>query len=104
MKKLRLYYDEQGEIIYNIGLEGPGKYPRTVKKELDGLPPNTRVLELANQQQIEDFLKHEDNHIQGGLLILGKKAEEPSPSPAPRDYGAEIDALSDKIELLSKGG
>ncbi len=99
MKALRLYYDQQGIIIYTIGLEGPGKFPKTVKKELAELPANTQMLKLTDGQTIIDYLKSEGSSVEAGKLILGKEIEKP-PLPPQRDVYAELDALKAAVIAL----
>ncbi len=93
MKALRLYYDEQGVIIYTIGLEGPGVFPRTTQKEKRDLPIGTRVLTLSDELVIADCLKREGNSIKAGKLILGEVAASAPPLLPKRDLYAEIDEL-----------
>ena len=97
MKQLRLYYNQQGEIIFNIGLEGTGEFPRTVEEELNKLPPDTQVLEFTDSQLIEDCLKHEGNYIQNGQLILGKLINGTITEEPKRDWVTEFEALKQAI-------
>lgn len=97
MKQLRLYYKQSGEIIFNIGLEGAGEFPRTVEEELNKLPPDTQVLEIIDSQLIEDCLKHESNYIQNGQLVLGTLINGTITEEPKRDWVTEFEALKQAI-------
>lgn len=98
MKALRIYYDGAGKVIYNIGLEGTGDFPRTVEEELAKLPPDTKLLELTDNQQISDFLTHISNTVIDGALVLGEPLPKPPAPPIPRNPLSELDAIKQAIK------
>ena len=100
MKALRIYYDAIGKIVYHIGLEGSGEFPRTVTEELQKLPLGTKLLELADSQ-IDQYLTYEGNSVQDGQLVLGTPTKTPPPPEIKRDLIAEFDNL--KQTLINKG-
>jgi len=101
MKAIRIYYDNTGKIIYHIGLEGNGNFPKSAEDELSELPPDTKLLEVSDSQLINDYLIHEGNSIDNGQLILGTPAKAPPPPTPRRNLAQEIDELKGK--LLAKG-
>ena len=101
MKKLRIFYDESGQVIYTHGLEGPGKFPETKSEDLLNYPKGTKCIEKVSESIIESFMASDDNKVENGKLIVG--IPRPFiPIPEPRDLQAELDALKSEVEELKK--
>uniref|UniRef100_A0A6M3K1A6 Uncharacterized protein n=1 Tax=viral metagenome TaxID=1070528 RepID=A0A6M3K1A6_9ZZZZ len=83
MKSLRIYYDTLGNIIYHIGLEGEGDFPKTIEQELAGLPEGTACLTITDLVIIESYYHKTNNTVVDGELVLGDDLPVPPPQPPP---------------------
>ena len=104
MKATRVYYDKSGNIVYHIGLEGTGAFPRTIEQELAGLPVDTAVLTITDPVVIEAYYRKINNRVVNSELILGDDIPI-APLPAKLDYKAEwqaADTVVKKLTVLAK--
>ena len=81
MNALRIYYDTLGTIIYHIGLEGDGDFPKTIEQELSELPEGTDCLAITDPIVIESYYHKINNSIVNGELVLGDDPPPPLPKP-----------------------
>jgi len=96
MKALRIYYNENGDIIWTSGLEGPGEFPLSVDDELKQLPVGTQCLEIADAATIDSFSNHEGNKVIDGKLVLGV----PIIVTPPVDWQAHFDSAQNNDERI----
>lgn len=104
MKATRIYYDKSGNIIYHIGLEGTGDFPKTIQQELDGFPVDTAVLTITDPAVVKAYYHKLNNRVVDGMLILG---DDPpiTPPPVIPNYKAEwlaADTVVKKLAVLAK--
>ena len=83
MKEVRIYYDTDGNIIYRIGLEGEGDFPKTIEQELAELPEGTAILTVTDPIIIEAYYHKVNNTVIDGKLVLGDDPPPPPPIPPP---------------------
>jgi hypothetical protein len=92
VKALRIFYNQNSEIIWTHGLEGTGVFPTTAEDDLKALPVGTQCLEITDPELIRAFNASSTNTIQDGKLIIGKPDPIIPPEPI-RDLEAELDDL-----------
>lgn len=100
MKALRIFYKNDGSIVGNCGLEGPGSFPYPIDQELTKYNAD-KCLEIVDQDTIRNFLISGGGYIEEDTLVLGERIEPLELVPA-RNLPVEVDDLTTRVVNLEE--
>lgn len=100
MKAIKIFYDNAGNIITTVGLEGNGVYPYETKEYLKMLPAGVKCVELIDQLDINSFLASDSNYISDDKVVIG------IPRPTfiqipPRDLVKDVDSILFRLRVAN---